>query len=220
MIELDEITTDYFTSVSFKINRGTVCKVITNSDHERKSLLDTILAFHYPEYGNVYLWGKDIHSLKEDESLELFKKSGVVWRYGGLLSNLTVFDNIILPNVYHERKVTEDVVDKICYMLSYLGVEKACFTEYLTRFSGTLPAHEKRVVGFIRAIISEVDLIIYDSIFEGFNTETKNRLLNITKRFHTEKVGRTTVYFGSNELLEIDLKADLVLQQNGRNFIK
>ncbi len=220
MIELEDITTDYFTSVSFKIEKGTVCKIITNSDQERRSLLDTILAFCCPEFGKVYLLEKDICSLKEDESLEVFKKLSVVWRYGGLLSNLTVLDNIILPNLYHKKEVAEDVVDKVCELLSYLRVETSCFTEYLSRFSGTLPLHEKRVIGFIRAIITDPDLIIYDSIFEGFNTEIKNKLLSITEEFHSANSSRTSVYLDSNELSVIDIKADLVLQQNGRNFVK
>ncbi len=221
MIRLDNISNDYFSLVSFEIKAGSICKIITNSDHERRVMLDTMLSFNKPAQGKVFLLGKDIYDAGEHESSEIFKKIGVIWRYGGLLSNLTVWDNIVLPVLYHTDYVPDEVEKRVVDIFGQFGIGGDRYlADYFSKPCGLLPIHEKRLIGMVRSILIDPALIIYDSMFEGFDREMLSRLLPLTERLHAEKPDTTFVFLESEEISNRDVKADMLLKQQGRQFIR
>lgn len=218
MIKLKDITTQEFHSVSIEIEKGSLCKVITNSDYERKALLDTILGIKKPISGTVSLFGKDIFSSTQKELGTIFGRIGVVWEDGGLISNLKVWENLILPKWYHTGKITGEMEKKAFDIFKEIGINSIPLAEYMGKLPGTLPEHERRLIGLVRAILTEPEIIIYDSIFEGLSPEIIEKLVILTTRFHTEKPGRTSVYISSQEESLKHIKADTVLKQKDKGL--
>lgn len=218
MIRFEDITTEeYFNSVSFEIKEGILCKIITDSDYEKKTLIDVIFSMEKPVSGRVFLFGKDIYSVSEKESVKILTKIGIVPKDGGLISNLKVWENITLPIWYHTGKRPRDVEDRVIAIFGEMGKDTS-LAKFMGRLSGALPTHEKRLAGMVRAMLMEPDLIIYDSIFEGLNPETVSKLQGLTTKFHLEKPGRTSVYISSEEQSLKDIKADIVLKQHGKGL--
>lgn len=219
MIRLENITIENLFSVSFEIKESSVCKIITSSDYQKRIFLNTILALQKPVEGRVFLFGKDINSISEKESFEIFRKIGMVWREGGLISNLKVWENITLPIWYHMGKVPEDFEEMILDIFKEMGKDILELSAYMKKLPGPLPVHEKRLIGMARAILMDPDLMIYDSLFEGLNFQMAERLVRLTTNFHSEKPGRSSVYISSDEQSLKDVKADIVLKQFGKGFI-
>jgi phospholipid/cholesterol/gamma-HCH transport system ATP-binding protein len=218
MIRLEDITTNVFSSAYAEIKKGSLCKVITSSDYEKNILMDTMMGIRKPLKGKVLLFGKDIYSACEKEIYEIFRKISVVRRDGGLISNLKVWENIILPVWYHTGKVSKETEARVIDILKEIGVDTAHLSEYMGRLPGPLPEHEKRFIGLVRAMLMEPDLIINDSIFEGLNTEMAERLARLTTKFHEEKSGRTSVHISSDEDSMKYIKSDIVMRQAGKGF--
>lgn len=212
MIRLENITTRYFSSVSFEIKGGSACKIITSSDDEKTILLNTILGIRRPISGRVFLLGKDIYSIPEKEYIKLLKRIGVVLEYGGIISNLKVWENIILSVWHHMGKRPRDVEERVIEIFKEMGMDPSYLKELMGRLPGPLPVYEKRLIGLVRAMLIEPDLIIYDSIFEGLNPEMLERLTKLTEKFHLEKPGRTSIYISSNALSIDSVKADQILR--------
>ncbi|MEW6213742.1 MAG: ATP-binding cassette domain-containing protein [Nitrospirota bacterium] len=219
MIRFENVTIENLSSASFEIKEGSVCKIITNSEHQKKVFLNTILALQKPIDGKVFLFGRDIHSISEKESFKIFKKIGMVWRDGGIISNLKVWENITLPIWYHMGERPENVEDRVIDIFKEMGEDVSELSEYMKKLPGPLPVHEKRLIGMVRAMLMEPELMIYDSIFEGLNPEMAERLVRLTTKFHSEKPGRTSVYISSDEQSLKDVKADIILKQHGKGFI-
>ncbi|MGR3318498.1 MAG: hypothetical protein ACUZ8O_08455, partial [Candidatus Anammoxibacter sp.] len=179
MIKFENVTIESLASVSFEIKKGTLCKLVTHTDNERKILLDLIITFQKPANGEVFIFGKNISLYSESESLDIFKRTGVVLRYGGLMSNLTIWDNITLPIIYHMERLPDDFDQKIFSIFNYLWDNVSSLSEFLKKPSGSLPVHQKRLIGMVRAMLINPDLIIYDSLLTGFDKKTVERLVSL-----------------------------------------
>ena len=218
MIRFENVTIDSLESVSFEIKKGSLCKLVTHSDQERKVLLDSIINFQKPATGNVFIFDKNISLYSESESLDIFKKIGVVLRYGGLMSNLTIWDNITLPISYHKEMLPNDVDQKILSIFDQLWDNTSHLSKFLEKPSGALPVQQRRLIGMVRAMLIDPDLIIYDSLLTGFDKKTAERLTILTEKFHHEKPGRASVFINSEKITGNDFKREDILKWRGNTF--
>jgi phospholipid/cholesterol/gamma-HCH transport system ATP-binding protein len=210
MIRFENVTTERASLISFEIQAGESCKLITNSESGERLLLDTILARKKPRDGKVFLFGEDVASLTDKQYMKLFSKVGIAWRDGGLISNLKVWENISLPACYHQGKRCDEIEVRATDLLQRLDIDVT--TEYLGSLPGPLSVSQKSLIGVVRAMLMEPVLMIYDSIFEGLYPETADRLAALTSWFHTEKTGRTSIYITAHERSLARIPADRVLR--------
>ncbi len=222
MIKFKDVTTKSFKSVSFKIEKGKRYKIITESDDERREFFDTLLAFTKPLYGTVELMGKDLLTATKNETSDVLRKIGVVWKYGGLISSLSILDSVLLPLKYHKVEQKLKLTDEgtINNMFKQLGSNISDNPGYLKEMCGNLHIHDKRLIGTVRAMISEPDLIIYESLFEGYRQSIVNNLIDIVENFHKQKEERTSIFLFSKSEEESGKHAtvDFVIRQNGKHF--
>ncbi len=221
MVRFDNITTDLFISACFDISKGAVCKIVAESDFARSLIFNTILGFKKPKHGSVYLFNKNVLTISRNDAIALFKNIGVIWRYGGLVSNLSVWDNIVLPALYHKRVESDNVLKEIVIdFFNQVGFN-ILESGYLKRSCGTLPIHERRLISIIRSIIMEPDLVIYDSVFEGYEEGINNSLVHLLQEFHKKSAERTSIflYSRSEEQSGNGVKTDIVIRQTGKKII-
>jgi phospholipid/cholesterol/gamma-HCH transport system ATP-binding protein len=214
MIRFEDVTTERGRSMSFDILPGESCKLITNSESGEQLLLQTIIGLKKPLEGKVFIFGLDIYSLSESEQLKLFRRIGIAWKGGGLISNLKVWENAILPACYHRPDEFDAIETRAADLFRRLGIEVS--TGYMGRLPGPLSASEKCLIGVVRAMLMEPELMIYDSIFEGLYPETAERLAILTAWFHSERRGRTSVYISSHEQSLTSIPADKVLRPHAK----
>lgn len=213
MIRLENVTTERGESMSFEILAGESCKLLTNSESGDQLLLQTIIGRRKPLAGKVFIFGMDIYSLPEAEQLKMFRRLGIAWKDGGLISNLKVWENVVLPARYHGPNELTAIEARATELFARLGIELS--TDYLGRLPGPLPASEKCLIGVVRAMLMEPELMIYDSIFEGLYPEVAERLAALTASFHKERPGRTSVYITSHERSVAQIPTDKVLRPHG-----
>lgn len=208
MIKVEGIELEYFGSVSLKVEEGSVCKVITKSDSLKNMIMDIILGLKKPAVGSVFLLGKEIYSISDKEYIKLFKRVGVVSEDGSMISNLKIWENIVLPLWYHSRSLPADIEDRVIAITSEMGIETSYLRELAGKLPGPIPDQVKRLMGLARTMLTGPDLMIYGSIFEGMAQKTSERLISMTRRFHTNKPGRTSVYITSDPQSVAGIEAD------------
>jgi phospholipid/cholesterol/gamma-HCH transport system ATP-binding protein len=218
MITLEDVATEEFGSIWIEVKEGSLCKIITQSEHEKQSFLDTILAFKKPAKGRVLLFDVDIYAANEKALNEVFHRIGMVWKDGGLISNLKVWENIVLPVWYHKGKLPDDAEQKVADLFQEMGIDKSRLLKIMGILPGLLPAYEKKLICMVRSMLMEPDLMIYDAIFEGINIEMAERLTKLTTQFHTKKPGRTSIYISADEKSLRHLHTNLAFIQQGEGF--
>lgn len=218
MIRFENVTTESFSDLSFSMQKGSICKVITGSDYDATIFLETLLGLNPPASGKVFLFDCNIYESSESEVLELFKRLGVVWKDGGLVSNLKVGENMVLPLWYHKDLMAEEVEEELLKLFNQIVKNVGDLKSYLWRLSGTLPSHEKRIIGFVRTLLLKPELIIYDSPLSGLTPETASDMMRMAGSYKSENADRASLYIAAEDEAYKNINADLVLRQKNKRF--
>lgn len=89
---------------------------------------------------------------------------------GGLISNLRVWENIILPVQYHGIQLPGTLEDNVSTLLDQCGLsDEAEVSALMFKLPDQLSLYEKRLAGFVRAMLMGPELIIYDGLKEGLS---------------------------------------------------
>jgi phospholipid/cholesterol/gamma-HCH transport system ATP-binding protein len=218
VIEFKDVTAAGFRAASFSVGAGVACKLVTESNLDRDRLLHLLLGSAPAGRGEVLLFGEALRGMAEERALALFARMGIVWKDGGFISNLKVWENILLPLMYHRRVEPAACEAQVAEMLERLGVEERIVPEYLQSLPGELPVQARRLLGCVRAALTNPEVVIYESAFEGLARDVRVRLESFASWFHAQRPGRTSVFLSSDEQSLQGLPADLVLRMEGGRF--
>jgi phospholipid/cholesterol/gamma-HCH transport system ATP-binding protein len=116
---------------------------------------------------------------------------------GGLISNLRVGENLILPAAYHSGLLPESFEKKIVAMLEELGYDKAADNRLLAKLPADLSAFERRLVSFIRAAILEPAVIVYDSLWADLPAHEFERVSGFDTIFRKHCQTSVSIYLHS-----------------------
>ncbi len=94
--------------------------------------------------------GQKLKELTRDKVLELRKKIGIVFKTGGLISNLKAWENLTLPAIYHKVDREENIIRRGIEILKNLNFKK----EPMIPLS-ELTLFERRLIGIARAFFNK-----------------------------------------------------------------
>ena len=218
MIEFRNVTAEGLREASFSVGAGVACKLLTESDLDSDRLLQLLLGSAPAERGEVALFGEALGGVSEERALSLFSRMGIVWSGGGFVSNLKVWENLLLPVMYHRGGEPAAYEGQVLELLHRLGVDETLVPGYLRSLPGALPVPARRLLGCVRAALMDPEVVIYESAFEGLQRDVRVRLESFAVWFHTQRPGRTSVYLSADEQSLQGLPADLVLRQEEGRF--
>jgi len=121
--------------------------------------------------GTVRVLGREMSRLSEEELVELRLRIGIVLQQPGLLSNMTIYDNVALPLRYHGAMPESAIQSLVMARLEPLGL-----TPLRNRFPAQLNAGEARCAAIVRALIMDQELLLLEDPTEGLDAEMIQRL--------------------------------------------
>jgi len=178
---------------SCRVPAGGMAVILTPKDEYNSDLARLLLGLVLPPQGRIELFEREPGRLSERESRELRRRVGTVAAGGGLISNLKVWENLLLPAQYHRKLSRENLASAgraALRRVGYQGPEMA--------LPGLMNLFQRKQVGFARALLLDPDLMIYESLLFGLNQRERNLLLDIARSFHGEKAGRTSLFLTSD----------------------
>lgn len=183
MLEINNITKKYkknqtvFTAldhVTFKVEKGEFISVVGPSGSGKSTLLHTIGGLIRPDSGQVLFMGKDVYSMNKHES-GLFRQKhvGFVFQQFHLMPYLTVYENIkLVCSEPAQEKIIENYLNK-CSLLPLKN-----------KFPSELSVGEKQRTAFIRAIITQPDILLADEPTGNLDPVNTNILMSLIEDFH------------------------------------
>jgi len=211
MIHIENLIVGGGEPFSAEVGPGKSCKVIASSEYQKNLLLATFAGFRRPEGGTYKLFGTDVFSLSEKEHINLFRRVGLVWNQGGLLSNIRVWENILLPLEYHHNAVSGDIEHSVLSLLSELGIEGEEAERLLQSTPYTIPIHMKMFIGLIREILLDPEIVIYDSLYDGLERRSVKGLFKLLKGFEAAAPARPTLSLSTDERTLKGMESDIVI---------
>ena len=176
------------------VAEGEFVSLMGASGSGKSTLLYLIGGLDRDFQGNISLCGQDIGSLKDKKLSELrLKNIGFVFQFYNLVMNLTVEDNILLPQTMN-GKTKASLKAELDEILELTGL-----TEKRKAMPATLSGGQQQRVAIARAVLGNPAVILADEptgnldakssveIMELFSKLNKEKGLTILQVTHSEK---------------------------------
>ena len=161
------------TNVSFKVSHGETRILLGPAGGGKSVLMKLANGLLEPDSGEVLIFGRPLHGMTESEIFELRAHIGMVFQESALFDSLNVEDNVAYR--LHEDHVPEkEVHDRVVESLRFVELEKA-----ISKFPSELSGGMRRRVSIARAIITNPDLILYDSPTGGLDPITSTTIIEL-----------------------------------------
>lgn len=120
----------------------------------------------------------------------------IAFEDGGLLQSLDAWDNLLLPVSYHAAGEAASAARRAHGILAAVGRKPE---EFAGRFDRALTLYERRLVGFVKAMLVEPQLLVLDRLFEDLGYEEQQGIAALIELFGRRYPLRRMLYVGLTE---------------------
>lgn len=196
--------------VSFQVEKGEFVAIIGSSGSGKSTLLHLIGGVDRPTSGKVYIDGKDIYKLNND-NLAIFRRRqiGLIYQFYNLIPILNVEENITLPCDLDGQKVNKE---KLAELLKTLGLEKR-----KNHLPNELSGGQQQRVSIGRAIINSPAIMLADEPTGNLDSKASEEIISLLK-LSNKKYNQTVIVITHDE--KIALEADRIITIEDGKIIK
>ena len=197
-------------NVSFSVQKGEFVAIIGASGSGKSTLLHLIGGVDRPTSGKVFIDGKDIYTLNDD-NLAIFRRRqiGLIYQFYNLIPVLNVAENITLPTKLDSRDVDERRLNDL---LKTLGLEKRKYN-----LPNQLSGGQQQRVSIGRAMMNEPALMLADEPTGNLDSKASEEIISLL-RLSNKKYNQTVIVITHDE--KIALEADRVITIDDGKIIK
>jgi phospholipid/cholesterol/gamma-HCH transport system ATP-binding protein len=150
--------------INMKIPRGKVVAIMGGSGCGKTTLLRCIGGQLRPTGGRVRLDKHRVSEMSYDELYRLRREMGMLFQFGALFTDMSVFDNVAFPIREHTDMTEAMIRDLVLMKLAAVGLRGAH-----RLMPGELSGGMARRVSLARAVALDPMLIMYDEPFAGLD---------------------------------------------------
>jgi phospholipid/cholesterol/gamma-HCH transport system ATP-binding protein len=173
--------------IDLTARRGQVIAIMGNSGCGKTTLLRLIGGAVRPSQGSLLVDGINMSELDQDGLYHLRRRMGMLFQFGALFTDMTVFDNVAFQLREHTDLPEAMIRDMVLMKLNAVGLRGA--HELMpSELSGGMA----RRVALARAIALDPMLILYDEPFAGLDPISLGVTGNLIRRL-TDTLGLTSI---------------------------
>lgn len=159
--------------ISFSVQRGETLIILGPAGCGKSVLMKLVNGLLRPDSGTVTVFGERIDKMRERDLYQIRARIGMVFQESALFDSLSVADNVAYR--LHEEHMPEDEAHaKVVEALHFVDLDQA-----ITKFPSELSGGMRRRVSIARAIVSQPDLILYDSPTGGLDPITSTTIIEL-----------------------------------------
>lgn len=151
-------------NVSLRIPKGKLVAIMGGSGSGKTTLLRLISGQVLAQQGTVTVEGQNIAHMNERDLSAYRRKVGMLFQFGALFTDLTVFENIAFPLREHAQLPESMIRDLVLLKLEAVGLRG---TENM--MPAALSGGMARRIALARAIALDPAVLLYDEPFTGLD---------------------------------------------------
>jgi phospholipid/cholesterol/gamma-HCH transport system ATP-binding protein len=160
--------------ISFELPRGET-KILMGTAGTGKTLtLKLALGLLKPDAGRITVLGQEVTAMRESELFELRRSIGMVFQESALFDSLTVEENVAYRLIEETGKITDEIHARVLEALRFVELEHT-----VDLAPSELSGGMRRRVAIARAIITQPEVLLYDSPTGGLDPVTSNTIIEL-----------------------------------------
>jgi phospholipid/cholesterol/gamma-HCH transport system ATP-binding protein len=160
--------------ISFHLPRGETKAVFGVAGSGKSLILKLALGLIRPDSGRIIVLGQDVTEMREDQLFELRSKIGMVFQESALFDSLTVRENVAYSLMEKHGIYDENIDRRVREALRFVELEHT-----LDLDPSELSGGMRRRVAIARAVITQPELLLYDSPTGGLDPVTSNTIIEL-----------------------------------------
>jgi len=173
--------------INLAIPRGSVVGIMGQSGCGKTTLLRIIMAAHLPKRGTARVLGRATRELDRDALYAMRREMGMLFQFGALFTDLSVYENVAFPMREHGELPEELIHDLVMLKLQAVGLRGAA-SRMPTELSGGMG----RRVALARSIALDPQLILYDEPFTGLDPISFGVIVRLIRELN-DSLGATSI---------------------------
>ncbi|MCI5643565.1 MAG: ABC transporter ATP-binding protein [Peptoniphilus sp.] len=167
--------------INFAVESGEYIAIMGESGSGKTTLLNILALLDRPTSGNVLLKGKNLSEIKDSEMAKFRRENfGFVFQDFNLLDTFTIKENILLPLVLADEKISV-MEEKLLEIVKKLNIE-----ELLNKYPYEVSGGQRQRTAIARALITNPKIILADEPTGALDSNSARELLKVFKRLNQD----------------------------------
>lgn len=175
------------TGIDMRLPKGKLTAIMGGSGCGKTTLLRLIAGQIQPTRGNVRVAGQDVGSLSQRGLYDMRRRMGMLFQFGALFTDLSVYDNVAFPLREHTDLPESAIRDLVLLKLEAVGLRGAA-----QLMPAELSGGMARRVALARSVALDPELILFDEPFTGLDPISLSIIATLIRRL-TDALGATSV---------------------------
>jgi phospholipid/cholesterol/gamma-HCH transport system ATP-binding protein len=160
-------------AISFQLPHGETKALFGVAGSGKSTLLKLAMGLLRPDSGRIFVLGEEVTRMSEQELFELRRRVGIVFQESALFDSLKVYENVAF-RLMEEGISAEEIERRVREVLRFVELERT-YDMFPSELSGGM----RRRVAIARAIITEPEVLLYDSPTGGLDPVTSNTIVEL-----------------------------------------
>jgi len=173
-VELGFAGNEVLRGVSFRLARGETKALFGVAGSGKSLMLKLVMGLIRPDSGRILVLGHDISQMREEDLFKLRGKIGIVFQESALFDSLTVRENVAYRLMEEHGIYDQEIDRRVREALRFVELEQT-----LDLDPAELSGGMRRRVAIARAIITQPELLLYDSPTGGLDPVTSNTIIEL-----------------------------------------
>jgi phospholipid/cholesterol/gamma-HCH transport system ATP-binding protein len=159
--------------ISFHLHHGETKALFGVAGSGKSLLLKLAMGLMRPDSGRIIMLGEEITSMTEEQLFALRSRVGIVFQESALFDSMKVWENVAF-RLMEEKVPFDEIERRVRESLRFVELERT-YDMFPSELSGGM----RRRVAIARAIISQPEVILYDSPTGGLDPVTSNTIVEL-----------------------------------------
>lgn len=196
--------------ISIGLDKGDFLTILGPSGSGKTTLLQILGLMDTPSSGEMNIFDRDIKSLSLEEKAHLrANEIGFIFQKPFLINDLTLEENLRLATKLSKKETSKDIIDNI--------LETVGLIDKKLSYPKMLSTGEAQRGSLARAIINQPALIIADEPTASLDRENKLTVLDLLKKFNSEK--SVSIILASHDSLVLEYCKSFLKLKDGKIHI-
>jgi phospholipid/cholesterol/gamma-HCH transport system ATP-binding protein len=159
--------------LSFELDHGATKVLLGVAGSGKTTVLKLTLGLLRPDSGRIFVLGQEVSAMRETELFELRSHIGMVFQESALFDSQSVEGNVAF-RLLEEKAPEAEIERRVSEALRFVELEHT-----LKLFPAELSGGMRRRVAIARAIISNPEVLLYDSPTAGLDPVTSTTIVEL-----------------------------------------